>query len=183
MTNKAWYPIKVKGGQEEKVKLRIEATLQEKGIEKMVDDILVPFQRVYTVQAGKKIIKKRYFAYIVILADFQKNNKLRELIQQVQGVRGYISAAGWGGTHEPTPLEKEEVDIMLGNEVTVDTLDEDVKKNFKEGEKVEITNGVLKGKLAIIRKLDSNRKKLEATIQIFGKETKTELNFSQVKKL
>ena len=182
MKNMAWYPVKVKGGQEEKVKLRIQDAFKEKGMEEMLGDIIAPFQRVYTVQTGKKIIKKRYFAYVVVMADLGDNNKLKKVILDVDGVRGYISDAGWGPTHEPTPLQQEEIDMMLGNQIPIDTMDDDVRKSFKEGEKVKIIDGALKGIVAVIRKLDVNSKKVEAAIQMFGKETTATLTFAQVEK-
>lgn len=177
-----WYPVKVRGGQEEKTKQRIQDTITEKGFSGLLEDIFVPSQRVYVVKDGKKMIKKKHFAYLVMQADLQ-NKALCDVLLEVPGVYGFISPEGVGRQYEPTRLTQEEVDNMLGVQASQDEVNHELKQNFQVGEKVEIIDGVLKGKTAIIQSVDSTKKKLEATIQIFGKETKTEIAYGQVKKI
>ncbi len=183
MQDAYWYPIKVQGGQEEKASKQVRDVFEKKGKESALLDIFVPFHRFFTIKNGKKIIKKRFFAYIVVKLSGEMGQDLRNIFHYVPLFRGFISSMGWGPTHDPTHLEQDELDKMLGDGENVDVFEDDLKKNFQEGERVEIVEGVLKGKIAIVVRVDPHRKKIETTIPIFGKETKTELSFSQVKKI
>ena len=177
-----WYPVKVRGGQEEKTKQRIEAAIADHGLANLLKEIFIPSQRVYTVKNGKKTIKKKHFAYIVMQADLE-NKRLCELLLKVAGVYGFITPEGTGRQYTPTPLTQQEVEQMLGIQAHQDQITHELKQNFTVGEKVEIIDGILKGKTAIVQGIDNSKKKLEATIQIFGKETKTEIAYAQVKKI
>lgn len=71
VAEKKWYVIRAVSGQESKIKDYILSEIERLGYSKMVEDLLVPTQKIVQIRNGKKISKeKTYFpGYIMIKAD------------------------------------------------------------------------------------------------------------------
>ena len=177
----AFYALKVRGGREEQAKSAIVASFKANQLGDCLGAIHMPSQSIYKIQKGKRVISKRYFAYIVIETDVQRVG-VKELLLEIPEVLGFFSEKGWGRRQEPMALEAEEVENMLGNKAK-SGIEDDSTLLVKVGEKVSIAEGALQGKIATVVKVHSLQKKIEATIQLFGKATKTSLSYTQIQKI
>ena len=74
------------------------------------------------------------------------------------------------------PLTDEEVD-KLGVDVREVSLD------YAVGDNVQIMNGPLEGFIGIVEGIDTDAKKVNVKVSMFGRETPAELDFTQVKPL
>jgi transcriptional antiterminator NusG len=182
MTKYSWYALKVRGGREEKTKLAIEEEMKKIGLGECLGRIHVPFQRVYPSKGNKREARKKYFAYIVVEMSLE-DPKVKEVLMEVDNVLGFVFSTGWSRIKEPIPLSKADVDNMLG-EKSDSSGDETGRPEggLVEGEEVEIIDGAFQGNMAIIQKIDFNRKRIEVSIRIFKKDTKVELSYNQVKR-
>lgn len=181
-----WYVLKVKGGREESVKKRIEEVIEKKKLEACFDRIVVPFENVYFNKKGKRVQKKRYLSYLFISIDLDESNPLREAVKEaisgIAGVYGFLSSSGTGKNEDPTPVDQQEIDVMLRKVLEVGSTDA-VNKIFSEKDAVEIVDGPLQGTKGIVKRVLSEQKKLKVMIKIFSNLTETEVSYRQVKKI
>jgi transcriptional antiterminator NusG len=146
----------------------------------MVEDILVPMQKIVQIRNGKKISKeKTYFpGYIMIKADL--SGEVPHVIKSVTNVIGFLGETKGG---EPVPLRAVEVNRMLGkvDELTLAT--EQINIPFVVGENIKVVDGPFNGFTGAIEKVNEDKRKLEVMVKIFGRKTPLELSYMQVEKL
>ena len=93
------------------------------------------------------------------------------IVRNTRGVTGFV-----GPSSKPIPLTDEEVD-KLGVDVREVSLD------YAVGDNVQIMNGPLEGFIGIVEGIDTDAKKVNVKVSMFGRETPAELDFTQVKPL
>ena len=73
-SDKKWYVVRAVSGQEAKIKDYIMSEISRFGYDHLVEDILVPTEKVIQIRNGKKINKERvYFpGYIMVKANLTK---------------------------------------------------------------------------------------------------------------
>ena len=181
MDTHQWYALRVRGGREEKVKEALENAFSKKKLEDALGEIILPFEKVFAVKNGKKTAKKRYFAYLFV--QLTLSDQVKDTLQDVEGVYGFVGAGSWSMKEEPTPVSQQEIDRMMGKAPETAQVAEVSQERFREGQVVRIVTGPLKGTASTIQKIFSEQRKLVATIRIFGTLTKTELSYEQVEPL
>ncbi len=181
MAQHFWYALKVRGGKEEKTKQAIENGFAKTTFQSSLKAIHIPFQRVYDIRKGKREIKKQYFAYILVHIDLSQDN-VKQCLIQTEGVVGFVTPTGSGKSKHPIPLVQAQIDNMLGKAATNENIQKNLDEAIKEGDSIEIIDGAFQGNQAIVQKTDKQSKRIEVTVRIFQKDTKLELNYSQVRK-
>ena len=178
--DKKWYVIRAVSGQESKIKDYIISEIDRLGYSKMVEDILVPTEKIIQIRNGKKINKeKTYFpGYIMIKADL--SGEVPHIIKSVTNVIGFLGETKGG---EPVPLRLAEVNRMLGkvDELTLAT--EQINIPFVIGENIKVIDGPFNGFNGAVEKVNEEKRKLEVMVKIFGRKTPLELSYMQVEKI
>ncbi len=188
MSANKWYALKVRGGREEKIKDAIEKAMLKEDLTTYFDKVILPYEKVYTRKKGKKVIKKHYLAYAFISIDLEgikkekKSRNVKEILSDIKGIYGFVGLSGWGDKQDPSPIDPEEINYMLGKAQGVDNIQENIDKTFTQGEVVKIIDGPLQGTIGTIKKIAQEKKKLIVVIKIFKSLTETELSYTQVKK-
>lgn len=150
------------------------------GYDKLVEDILVPTEKVVQIRNGKKISKERtYFpGYIMIKANL--SGEVPHIIKSVTNVIGFLGETKGG---EPVPLRQQEVNRMLGKVDELALATEHVAIPFTVGENIKVIDGPFNGFTGAIEKVYEEKRKLEVMVKIFGRKTPLELSYMQVEKL
>jgi len=176
---KKWYVIKVVTGQEEKIKEYIKAEISRFEYSDLLEDIIVPTEKVVKIRNGKKINKNKvYFpGYIII-----KANLIGELIHIIKSVPNVVGFLGEVKGGSPVALRKEEVDRMLGKVDEFSLNKEYDFIPFLVGETIKVIDGPFNGFSGLIEKVNEEKRKLEVNVKIFGRKTPLELNYMQVEK-
>lgn len=167
-----WYVAHTYSGYENKVKANIEKSVENRGIENLIQKVEVPLEDVIEEKNGEeKVVKRKVFpGYVVI--KMVMNDESWYVVRNTRGVTGFV-----GPGSKPVPLSDEEVAKM-----GVDT----VRRKSLElaiGDNVEITSGPMEGFTGSISAIDEERRKLTVMVAMFGRETPAEVDFSQVKTL
>lgn len=180
VVEKKWYVIRAVSGQESKIKDYILSEIDRLGYSKMVEDLLVPTQKIVQIRNGKKISKeKTYFpGYIMIKADL--SGEVPHIIKSVTNVIGFLGETKGG---EPIPLRSTEVNRMLGKVDELTLASEQVNIPYINGENVKVIDGPFNGFTGTIEKVNEDKRKLEVMVKIFGRKTPLELSYMQVEKL
>ncbi len=179
-SDKKWYVVRAVSGQEAKIRNYIMSEITRFGYDHLVEDILVPTEKVVQIRNGKKINKERtYFpGYIMIKANL--SGELPHIIKSVTNVIGFLGETKGG---EPIPMRKAEVNRMLGKVDELALTTEHISIPFTMGENVKVIDGPFNGFTGSIEKVNEEKRKLEVMVKIFGRKTPLELSYMQVEKL
>ena len=183
MAELKWYVVRAVSGQEKKVKNYLENEIARRGIQDTVPQILIPSEKVYEMRNGKKRVRERSFfpGYILVSADLS-SGETQHIITDIPGVIGFLGAGGMGASKEPVPLRQNEVNRILGKVDEVEEYEEKLETPFIVGESVKVMDGPFSGFTGTVEEVFEDRKKLNVTVKIFGRNTPVELNYIQVEK-
>jgi len=177
---KKWYVVRAVSGQENKIRDYMESEINRLGFNNLVEDILVPTQKVVQIRKGKKINKEKvYFpGYIMIKANLA--GEIPHIIKALPNVIGFLGDTKGG---DPIPLRTAEVNRMLGKVDELSTESESVSIPFEIGESIKVIDGPFNGFNGSIEKVNQEKRKLEVMVKIFGRKTPLELSYMQVEKI
>ena len=178
-SEKKWYVLRVLSGKERKVKEYLESEIDREGWEEIIQQVLVPTEKVYKIRNGKKVIQEKNFfpGYVLIEAD---ENRLSG--DMLQSIRSFTSVINFLGDDHPVPLLKSEVNRILGKVDEMSEMGESINEPFIVGETIKIIDGPFNDFFGNIEEIYEEKKKLKVIVKIFGRRTPVELNFMQVEK-
>lgn len=166
-----WYVVHTYSGYENKVKANIEKAIENRHLENEILEVRVPLQDVVEMKDGvEKSSQKKLFPGYVLLHMDADNNDAWYVVRNTRGVTGFV-----GPGSKPVPLTEEELKALdFGSEINVE---------FAEGDVISVTAGVWKDTVGTVQKIDVSRQTVTINVEMFGRETPVEINFSDVKKL
>jgi len=179
-----WYVLRVISGQEKKVKSYLETDIERSKLQESIPQVLIPSEKVYEMRNGKKRVRERNFfpGYVIISADLS-NGEAYHTVNNIPGVIGFLGNNGTGSTKDPVALRQSEVNRILGKVDEIDQQDEKLEKPFIKGESVKVMDGLFSGFTGSVEEIFEDKKKLNVTVKIFGRNTPVELSYMQVEKL
>ncbi|APH06679.1 transcription termination/antitermination protein NusG [Bacillus weihaiensis] len=175
---KNWYVVHTYSGYENKVKANLEKRVESMGMEDKIFRVVVPEEEETDIKDGKKkVVKKKVFPGYV-LVEIVMTDDSWYVVRNTPGVTGFVGSAGHGS--KPTPLLPEEVTFIL-KRMGMD--ERRVEIDFELKETVKVTEGPFANFTGSIEEIDLDKSKLKVLVNMFGRETPVELDFSQVDKL
>lgn len=172
---KEWYAVHTYSGFEEKVKLTIEGKVKGTHFEDLIEQVLIPSEKIIEVRAGKKRETDRKFYPGYILVKVELNDETWHLINSTPRVTGFI------GGQNPMPVAEEEVAQILQQVERGGTAQ--VKTQFSVGDAVRINDGPFTNFTGSVEEVDAEHGRLRVMVSIFSRQTPVELNFFQVEKV
>ena len=172
MSEKArWYVVHTYSGYENKVKVNLEKTIENRNLQELLQDIQVPMEEVIEEKDGKQRIslKKKFPGYVLV--KMLMTDESWYVVRNTRGVTGFVGPAS-----KPVPLTEEEIYSMGVTETPVEI-------DLEVGESVRVISGPLREFVATIQEINLEKRKIKALIDMFGRETLAELEFTQVEKL
>ena len=181
-----WYVLRVVSGKERKIKEYLDKDIIRNGWVDIIKQIFLPVEKVYKVQAGKKVMRERNFypGYVMIeVAAGKLNDDMVQHISNISNVMHFLTD-GKGSKGNIISLRKAEVNKMLGK---VDEMGEaggvTMSEPFIVGETIKIIDGPFNDFNGVIEEVNDEKKKLKVQVKIFGRATPVELNYMQVEKI
>lgn len=175
-SEKKWYVIHTYSGYENKVMATLERKVKSMGLENVINRILVPMEEEIDVgKDGKKRAVKRKVFPGYVLVEMEVNDRSWYVVRNTPGVTGFV-----GSATKPIPLEPEEVKSILKSQ----NLDTEPKPHIsvEVGEQVRITSGPFENFIATITEINEEKGTLKGLIDMFGRETSVEVDYSQIEK-
>lgn len=175
---KKWYVVHTYSGYENKVKTNLEKRLETMGMEDKIFRVLVPEDEETEIKNGKKKVSKKKVFPGYVLAEMIMTDDSWYVVRNTPGVTGFVGSSGSGS--KPTPLLDEEAEDILkrmGYRETVTEVDFELK------ETVEVIDGPFNNFSGSIENIDVDKQKVKVHVNMFGRETPVELDFSQIRKL
>ncbi|MBK5224533.1 MAG: transcription termination/antitermination protein NusG [Acidimicrobiia bacterium] len=176
-----WYVVHTQSGYEKKVKQNLEARTSSMNMEDRIHEVVIPMEDVVEVKAGKKVVvqKKMFPGYLLVRCALDDDSWY--VIRNTPGVTGFV-----GQGAKPSPLPRKDVEAFL--QVKVEGEDLPAKRGkprleYEMGETVRVKEGPFADFSGEVVELNEDQLKVKVLVNIFGRETPVELEFSQIAKL
>jgi transcriptional antiterminator NusG len=152
-------------------------------IEDRIYEIVIPMEDVVEFKGGRKqtVQKKVFPGYLLVRCDMDDDTWF--CIRNTPGVTGFVGQSQKG--QKPTPLSRKEVETFLsakgdGQEAPKRKAP---KLEYEVGEGVRVKEGPFADFSGQVAEINPDHMKLKVLVNIFGRETLVEMDFSQVAKL
>lgn len=176
-----WYVVHTQSGYEKKVKQNLEARTSSMNMEERIHEVVIPMEDVVDFKGGKKVVvqKKMFPGYLLVRCELDDDSWY--VIRNTPGVTGFV-----GQGAKPSPLPRKDVESFLA--VSTETPEEVAHRakprlEYEMGETVRVKEGPFADFSGEIIEINEDQMKLKVLVNIFGRETPVELEFSKVAKL
>ncbi len=171
-----WYIVQAYSNFEKHVQASIEREAKVKGLEDLFEEILVPTESVVEIRKGRKIESERKFFPGYVLVKVDLTDQAYHLIKNTPKVTGFLGSAS-----KPMPVSDKEVERIVGR------IQEGVDAPrplviYEVGETVKVVDGSFSSFNGTVESIDEESARLNVLINIFGRPTPVELEYSQVEK-
>ncbi|MBR6444032.1 MAG: transcription termination/antitermination factor NusG [Firmicutes bacterium] len=166
-----WYVIHTYSGHENKVKTNIEKLVENRGMQDLILEVVVPTEEEVDYSDGRRRLKTKKMFPGYVIVKMVITNESWYLVRNTQGVTGFV-----GNASNPMPLSMEEVRRMGIEKIYIDL-------DLKEGDTVKVINGPFESFMGTVEEVNPEKQTLRAKISMFGRETPVELDFAQVDKI
>ena len=176
-----WYVVHTQSGYEKKVKQNLEARTSSMNMEERIHEVVIPMEDVVDFKGGKKVVvqKKMFPGYLLVRCELDDDSWY--VIRNTPGVTGFV-----GQGAKPSPLPRRDVESFLS--VSTETSEEVAarakpRREFEIGETVRVKEGPFADFSGEVIEINEDQLKVKVLVNIFGRETPVELEYSQVAKL
>ena len=166
-----WYVIHTYSGYENKVADNIKKVVENRKLQHLIQDVMIPTETVTEVKDNKtrEVERKIYPCYV-----FVKMVITDDSWYVVRNTRGVTSFVGPGS--KPVPLTDKEVEMMGVEKKTVVV-------DYQVGDHVTITDGPFADFVGTIEAINAEENSVRVVISMFGRETPIDLELDQVESL
>ena len=178
MDEAKWYVAHTYSGYENNVRANILKTVENRNLQDQIFDVLVPVETVAEVNNGKtKTVERKVFPGYVFVK-MVMNDDSWYVVRNTRGVTGFV---GPGSKPVPlTPTEIKNLGISLEEEQEVKPV---IQFAGKVGDKVMILSGAWEDTVGEITNINEGKQCLTINVEMFGRETPVEIDFTDVKLL
>ena len=171
LNNAKWYVVHTYSGYENKVKTNLEKIIENRGLEELISEVVVPLEEVVEKKddVEKTVSRKVFPGYVLI--KMVMTDDTWYVIRNTTGVTGVV-----GPGSKPVPLSEEEVEAL-----GVDK--KEIIINFSAGDSVKIVKGPFANQIGVVDEIDKSTGKITVSVVMFGRKTALELDADQVEEL
>jgi transcriptional antiterminator NusG len=172
-----WYVVHAYSNFEHKVKESLIERVRRAGLQDKFGEVLVPTEEVVEMREGQRRKSERKFFPGYVLVQMEMDDETWHLVKEVPKVLGFIG----GSSDRPAPITDKEAQAIL-NRVQEGVDKPRPKILFEPGEVVRVTDGPFNDFSGVVENVNYEKSKVRVAVQILGRSTPVELDFSQVEK-
>jgi transcriptional antiterminator NusG len=176
VTAKKWYIVHTYSGHEAKAKQALLERARALGKADAFDEVLIPEENVVEVVKGEKRTSKRKFFPGYILVHMDLNEETWHIVKDTPKITGFVG----GGTNPPS-ISDEEVARMT-QQIKEGAVKPKPKIRFEEGENVRVISGPFANFQGFVDEVRPDKEKVRVMVQVFGRATPVELDYTQLEK-
>ena len=177
-----WYVVHTQSGYEKKVKQNLEARTSSMNMEERIHEVVIPMEDVVEFKNGKKVVvqKKVFPGYLLVRCELDDDS----LVRHPQHAR----ASPASSARAPSPRRCRRKDVESSCRCPPRRARRSPKRakprlEYEMGETVRVKEGPFADFSGEIIEINEDQLKVKVLVNIFGRETPVELEFSQVAKL
>ncbi|MDR3186683.1 MAG: transcription termination/antitermination protein NusG [Christensenellaceae bacterium] len=167
-----WYVIHTYASYESVVKNNLEKMIENNNLQDFVDEIAIPVEEDVVEKNGKRkvIERKKFPGYVFVKMRY--TDHVWYMIANTRGVTGFVGPQG-----KALALTSDEVKRMGLEKITAEDFD------IKVGDNIKIVSGALDTFLGTVEEVFADKQKVRVFVQMFGRPTPVELDFTQIEKI
>ena len=171
----SWYSLRVISGKEQATKENILREAEEASIEKDIDEVFLPYEKVIEIRNNKKRVKEKMFFPGYILINMDMNDQSKYVVENTPGVLSFVGPKG----SSPVPLKDKEIKRIFG-EVADKEGRELITTSYKVGDNVKVISGPFIDFTGNVEEVNDEKQKVKVVVSIFGRPTSVELDCFQI---
>jgi transcriptional antiterminator NusG len=170
-----WFVIHTYSGYEDQVSKQLRQRIKSLSMQDKIFQVVVPKEKQVELKGGeKKIINKHiYPGYVMV--EMIITNESWYVVRNTPNVTGFI---GFGT--KPSPIDPQELSEIFGR---MKKKEPTYAADFKHGDHVRITRGTFKDFDGVVEEVDDSKGKIKILVNMFGRETPVEADFTYVRKI
>jgi len=173
--NFQWFIVNVQSNSELKVVKLLREKIDQKKLNALFGEILVPTREVSEIKRGKRVMSEKKFFPGYVIVQMVMSDETYSLVKNTQGVVMFL-----GQRNKPIPVSENEVKhLMRQMEEGVANID----ATFEVGQEVHVIDGPFANFNGVVSEADDVRQRMRVAILVFGRETQVDLDYGQVEKL
>lgn len=165
-----WYVLHTFSGYENVAKKNLETVIEKFNLQDRIFEIVIPMEDVVEEKKGKKVLVQRKSMPCYIFVKMKYADDLWHNVVATRGITGFAGPKG-----RPLPLPEEDVIKMKLEKIKVEV-------DVAVDDLIEVVDGPLCGMVGKVSKVNSEEGIVTAIIEMFGRETSVDLQFSQIRK-
>lgn len=166
-----WYVIHTYIGYENIAKENLENVISKFGLQKRIFDIVIPMEDVIEEKNGKKKLVSRKKTPNYIYVKMIYGDDLWHNVTRTRGITGFTGPKG-----RPLSITQDEVRKMCLEKIKVEL-------DIAPDDQVEVIEGPLMNTVGTVISVDSFNGRAKVNVEMFGRETPVDLDFSQIRKI
>ncbi len=166
-----WYVLHTYSGYEQVGKTNLEMVVKKYNLEDRIFDIVIPMEETVEERNGKKKLVSRKLIPSYILVKMKYGDDLWHNITRTRGINSFTGPKG-----RALPLTQDEIRKLRLEKVVVNI-------DLRPNDKIEVIDGPLNSFIGTVISVDSVAKKCKVNVEMFGRETPVDLEFSQIRKI
>ncbi|MDR0751504.1 MAG: transcription termination/antitermination protein NusG [Christensenellaceae bacterium] len=170
--NAKWYVLHTYASYETVVKNNLNKMIENNGLQDYIFEIEIPVEEEVVEKNGKrKIVERKKFPGYVFIKMIHTDH-VWYMVTNTRGVTGFV-----GPQSKALPLTADEIKRM--------GLEKVATKDFtiNVGDTIRIISGALDTFVGSVEEVYNEKEKVRAFVQLFGRPTPVELDFSQIEKI
>ena len=121
-----WYVVHTYSGYENKVKVNLEKTVENNGLQDLITEVKIPTEDVTEIKNNKRRVVQRKLLPGYVMVKMNMTNETWYIVRNTRGVTGFVGAG-----NKPTPLSETDfasifdtkpttsIDIQVGDTVRI----------------------------------------------------------------
>ena len=166
-----WYVLHTFSGYENVAKENLENVVKKFNLEDRIFEMVIPEEDVIEEKNGKKKLVTRKSMPCYLLVKMIYGDDLWHNVVNTRGITGFVGPKG-----RPLALTQEEIRKLHLEKIVVNI-------DLRPNDKVEVIDGPLNSFIGTVLSVDANAKKCRVNVEMFGRETPVDLEFSQIRKI
>lgn len=166
-----WYVLHTFSGYENVAKENLEIVIDKYNLQDRIFDIVIPMEDVIEDKNGKKKLVQKKVMPCYLLVKMIYGDDLWHNITRTRGITGFVGPKG-----RPLALTDDEVMKMRLEKINMPT-------TLEVGDKIEVIEGALNTMIGTIISVDNEGQRAKVNLEMFGRETPVDLEYSQIRKI
>ena len=172
-----WFVIQSYSGYENKVSTNLGTRTRSMHLEDRIFECVIPMETVVEIKKGKKVEVERKQLPGYVLVRMWLDDDTWYAVRNTPGVTGFV-----GPAVKPVPLTRREVERFLGGAKKEEKKAAKFKTAWELGDSVRVITGPFADFNGNIESINIEQSKVVVLVNIFGRDTPVELDFSDIHK-
>ncbi len=166
-----WYVLNVQSGYEQVAKENLEVVIKKYNLQDRIFDIVIPMEETIEEKNGKKKLVTRKLMPCYLFVKMIYGDDLWHNVTRTRGIVAFC-----GPKARAQAMTDEEVRRMHLEKVVVDI-------DLAPNDKIEVIDGPLNSFVGTVLSVDATNKRCRVNVEMFGRETPVDLEYSQIRKI